>query len=177
MLRLPWAPEKDLIPLIPTDSRAGAGRNAHLRPSMPPHSAGSRCAAALAGWWHSVTWRTAYVLFTVRRADIEGFARDLEAKGRARATVTRRRAPSPGLQVRREELLDHSRPRMSGGGGWTTSLMLLYWTATSSAPTSQALPGNRACRLGKAPRPPIPITMSQSRTATSGRTGTALTEI
>lgn len=48
-----------------------------------------------------MTWRTAYVLFTVRRAGIEGFARDLEAKGRARATVTRRRAPSPGLQVRR----------------------------------------------------------------------------
>jgi len=60
---------------------------------MPPHSAGFRCAAALAGWWHSVTWRTACVLFTVRRADFEGFARDLEAKGRARATITRRRAP------------------------------------------------------------------------------------
>jgi hypothetical protein len=29
-------------------------------------------------------------LFTVRRADIEGFARDLEANGRARATLTRR---------------------------------------------------------------------------------------
>jgi hypothetical protein len=29
---------------------------------MPPHSAGSRCAAALARWWYSVTWRTAYVL-------------------------------------------------------------------------------------------------------------------
>jgi integrase/recombinase XerD len=29
-------------------------------------------------------------LFTVRRTDIESFARDLEAKGRARATVTRR---------------------------------------------------------------------------------------
>jgi integrase/recombinase XerD len=29
-------------------------------------------------------------LFAVRRADIEGFARDLEAHGRARATVTRR---------------------------------------------------------------------------------------
>ena len=29
-------------------------------------------------------------LFGVRRADIEGFARDLEARGRARATVTRR---------------------------------------------------------------------------------------
>ena len=29
-------------------------------------------------------------LFAVRRADIEGFARDLEARGHARATVTRR---------------------------------------------------------------------------------------
>ncbi|HME65023.1 MAG TPA: site-specific integrase [Streptosporangiaceae bacterium] len=29
-------------------------------------------------------------LFSVRRADIESFARDLETRGRARATVTRR---------------------------------------------------------------------------------------
>jgi hypothetical protein len=29
-------------------------------------------------------------LFTVRGADIESFARELEARGRARATVTRR---------------------------------------------------------------------------------------
>jgi len=29
-------------------------------------------------------------LFAVRRADIESFARDMEARGRARATVTRR---------------------------------------------------------------------------------------
>jgi hypothetical protein len=38
------------------------------------------------------TWcRTrSLTLFAVRRADIEGFARDLEALGRARATVTRR---------------------------------------------------------------------------------------
>ncbi len=79
---------------------------------MPPHSAGSRCAAALAGWWHSVTRQTAYVLFTVRRAEIEGFARDLEAKGRARATVTRRRAPCRVYKYAvEEELLDHSRPR------------------------------------------------------------------
>jgi hypothetical protein len=30
------------------------------------------------------------VLLSVRRADIESFARELEARGRARATVTRR---------------------------------------------------------------------------------------
>ncbi len=42
------------------------------------------------------------VLFAVRRADIEGFARDLEAKGRARATVTPRLSTIAGfLQVRR----------------------------------------------------------------------------
>jgi integrase/recombinase XerD len=29
-------------------------------------------------------------LFAARRADVEGFARELEAQGRARATVTRR---------------------------------------------------------------------------------------
>jgi site-specific recombinase XerD len=38
------------------------------------------------------TWCRAHSLplFAVRRADIESFARDLEARGRARATVTRR---------------------------------------------------------------------------------------
>ena len=35
-------------------------------------------------------------LFAVRRADIEGFARDLEARGRARATVPGGCAPLPG---------------------------------------------------------------------------------
>jgi Phage integrase, N-terminal SAM-like domain len=35
-------------------------------------------------------------LFSVRRADIETFAREMEASGRARATVTRRLSPSPG---------------------------------------------------------------------------------
>jgi integrase/recombinase XerD len=37
------------------------------------------------------TWCRAHSrsVFSVRRADIETFARDLEAKGRARATVTR----------------------------------------------------------------------------------------
>ena len=49
-------------------------------------------------------------LFAVRRADIEGFARDLEARGRARATVTRRLSTIAGLHTYavEEELLDHS---------------------------------------------------------------------
>jgi integrase/recombinase XerD len=69
------------------------------------------------------TWcRTRSVaLFAVRRAHIEGFARDLEARGRARATVTRRLSTIAGLTGKyavEEELLDHSpaahvrRPRL-----------------------------------------------------------------
>jgi site-specific recombinase XerD len=59
-------------------------------------------------------------LFAVRRADIEGFARDLEARGRARATVTRRLCTVAGFYryAVEEELLEHSpaahvrRPRL-----------------------------------------------------------------
>jgi len=48
-------------------------------------------------------------LFAVRRADIESFARDLEARGRARATVTRRLSTIAGFYkyAVEEELLDH----------------------------------------------------------------------
>ena len=74
-------------------------------------------------------------LFAVRRADIEGFARELEARGRARATVTRGCAPSPGSTSTRSRRISWiiPRPRMSGGRGWITSLMPPPWTATSSA--------------------------------------------
>jgi integrase/recombinase XerD len=59
-------------------------------------------------------------LFAVRRADIECFARDLEARGRARATITRRLCTTAGFYkyAVEEELLDHSpaahvrRPRL-----------------------------------------------------------------
>jgi site-specific recombinase XerD len=49
-------------------------------------------------------------LFAVRRADIEGFARDLEARGRARATVTRRLSTIAGFYkyAVQEEVLDRS---------------------------------------------------------------------
>jgi hypothetical protein len=49
-------------------------------------------------------------LFAVRRADIEGFARDLEARGRARATITRRLCTIAGFYkyAVEEELLEHS---------------------------------------------------------------------
>jgi site-specific recombinase XerD len=59
-------------------------------------------------------------LFHLRRADIECFARDLEARGRARATITRRLCTVAGLSryATEEEFLDHSpaahvrRPRL-----------------------------------------------------------------
>jgi site-specific recombinase XerD len=59
-------------------------------------------------------------LFQARRADIECFARDLEARGRARATVTRRLCTVAGFYryAVEEELLGHSpaahvrRPRL-----------------------------------------------------------------
>jgi len=49
-------------------------------------------------------------LFAVRRADIEGFACDLEARGRARAAVTRRLCTIAGFCkcAVEEELLEHS---------------------------------------------------------------------
>ena len=58
------------------------------------------------------TWCRArsLALFAVRRADIESFARDLETRGRARATVTRRLCTIAGFYryAVEEELLDHS---------------------------------------------------------------------
>jgi len=49
-------------------------------------------------------------LFAVRRADIESFARELEARGRARATVTRRLCTIAGFYkyAVEEEPLEHS---------------------------------------------------------------------
>ena len=49
-------------------------------------------------------------LFAVRRADIERFARELEVRGRARATVTRRLCTIAGFYkyAVEEELLEHS---------------------------------------------------------------------
>jgi site-specific recombinase XerD len=59
-------------------------------------------------------------LFSARRADIETFARELEARGRARATITRRLCTIAGFckYAVEEELLEHSpaahvrRPRL-----------------------------------------------------------------
>ncbi len=74
-------------------------------------------------------------LFRARRADIELFARDLEARGRARATITRRLCTVAGFYryAVEEELLEHSpaahvrRPRL------IMSPTPSVWTATSLA--------------------------------------------
>ena len=84
------------------------------------------------------TWCRARSLsmFAARRADIEGFARDLEERGRARATVTRGCPPSPGSTSTRsrENSSAARRLRTCAGHGWTTTLMRSPWTATSSVP-------------------------------------------
>src|SRR5262245_35148700 len=93
---------------------------------------------ALAGFWAGYTGltRDAYALdlrqyanwcqqdhlrlFQARRADIECFARDLEIRGRARATITQRPCTIAGFRkyAVEQELLDHSpavhvrRPRL-----------------------------------------------------------------
>jgi hypothetical protein len=82
------------------------------------------------------TWcRTSSLnLFAVRRADIEGFARDLETRGRARATVTRRLCTIAGFYkyAVEEELLEHSpaahvrRPRVDYESH-TTALDATSW--------------------------------------------------
>ena len=90
------------------------------------------------------TWCRArsLTLFAVRRADIEGFARDLEARGRARATVTRRLCTIAGFYkyAVEEELLEHS-PAAPAVPGWTTSRTPPPWTAPSWAPC-WSLPGS-----------------------------------
>jgi hypothetical protein len=62
-------------------------------------------------------------LFAVRSVGIETFTRELEAKGRARATVTRRLCSLAGFckYAVEDELPDHPRPPTSAGRGWTTS--------------------------------------------------------
>jgi len=58
----------------------------------------------------SQRWRGDPCLFQARRADIECFARDLEVRGRARATITRRLCTVAGFYryAVDEDLLEHS---------------------------------------------------------------------
>jgi site-specific recombinase XerD len=78
-------------------------------------------------------------LFAAKRVDIESFRRDMEAVGRARATIARRSCTIAGFYryAVEEELLDHSpaahvrRPRLDYESHATA-----LWIATNSAPCS-----------------------------------------
>jgi hypothetical protein len=74
-------------------------------------------------------------LFGARRPDIECFARDLEARGRARATVTRRLCTIAGSTATpwRKNCWITLQPSTFAGRGWTMSRMPPAWTATRSA--------------------------------------------
>ncbi len=73
-------------------------------------------------------------LLPARRADIELFARDLEAAGRARATVTRGCPPSRVCTSGRSRKTCSITPRppIFAGRGSTTNPTPLAWTATKS---------------------------------------------
>jgi integrase/recombinase XerD len=90
------------------------------------------------------TWCRArsLALFAVRRADIESFAREPEARGRARATVTRRLCTIAGFYryAVEDELLEHSLQPTSAVRESITSRTPSPWIAMTSAPCS-SLPG------------------------------------
>jgi hypothetical protein len=89
-------------------------------------------------------------LFAARRADIECFARDLEAAAAPGPPSRGGYALSPGsISTPSRKNCSTTHPlRMSGGRGWITSRMPTGWTATSSAlslspPGSAGLPSTR----------------------------------
>jgi hypothetical protein len=124
------------------------------------------------GWCRSLS----LPLFSVRRADVETFARELEARGRARATVTRRLSTIAGFYkyAVEEEHLDHSPPLTSGGRGWTTNHTPPPWTATKSAHSWTGTPPILWPPTSPE-RPGISVTQSQqgSLAAVSGQTAAA----
>jgi hypothetical protein len=71
-------------------------------------------------------------LSSVCRADIENYARTLEERGRAQATVARRRCTVAGFYRYAEEegLWPSPRRCMCADPGWTTSRTPSVWTAT-----------------------------------------------
>jgi integrase/recombinase XerD len=101
-------PSAALVPVIPVFSNA---ERLALGGFLAGYSGLTRQAYELdlrqyANWCHQHHVH----LFSARRADIEYFARDLEARGRAWATITRRLSTIAGLYryAVEEELLDHS---------------------------------------------------------------------
>ena len=138
--------------LVPTVPLFTSTERLALAGSLPGYSGLTREAHKLdlrqyASWCHRRHLR----LFQARRADIECFARDLESRGRARATITRRLCTVAGFYwyAVEEDLLVHSpaahvrRPRV-----WTMSGTPPGWTATNWvrcwSPPGWARPDERA---------------------------------
>jgi integrase/recombinase XerD len=100
-------PSTDLVPLVPVFSSA---ERLALAGFLAGYSGLTRQAYEL-DLRQFASWCAQHrlALFAARRADIECFARDLEACGRARATITRRLCTIAGLYryAVEEELLDH----------------------------------------------------------------------
>jgi integrase/recombinase XerD len=100
-------------------------------------------------------------LFSVRRADTGTFARELEARGRARATVTRRLCTIAGScqYAVEEKLLEHSpaahvrRPRLDYDSRATgldrNQAGALLVAAGPGPPAERALPQRRRRRLDR----------------------------
>ena len=142
-------PSAALVPVVPvftnTERLALAG-------FLAGHSGLTREAYELdlrqyTSWCHQHHLR----LFQARRADIECFARDLETRGRARATITRRLCTVAGFYryAVEEDLLDHSpaahvrRPRLDYESRATgldrNDLGALLVAAALGAPAEHAL--------------------------------------
>jgi Phage integrase, N-terminal SAM-like domain len=104
-------------------------------------------------------------LFSVRRADSESFARQLEANGRGRTTVTRRLSTIAGFYryAVEEELLDHSpaarwRRALPGPSTWPSAgapTGRRSWPQTDGGQTGTA-PGGSSARSPAAPGSPKP---------------------
>ena len=123
----------------------GLTREAHARPA-PVH-------------WLGPSPLAAAVLGPPRRH--ETFARELEARGRARATVTRRLCTIASFYkyAVEDELLDHSRPRTSAVPGWTTSRTPRstgcgYRRPPARTSSTWSTPGSRSATSRKPPRTP-----------------------
>ena len=120
-------------------------------------------------------------LFQARRADIECFARDLEARGRARATITRRLCTIAGFcnYAVEEELLDHSpaahvrRPRLDYESHVTgldrDELGALLVAAGLGQPAGHALISLLASTGCVSAKPPAPTSSAWASSAGTGR--------
>ena len=159
--------------------------SAALVPTAPVFTNTERLALAgfLAGY--SGLTRQAYALdlrlFGARRADIECFARDLEARGRARPTVTRRLRTIAGFYryAVEEELLDHSpaahvrRPRLDYESHATgldrNELEALLVAVGLGPPAEHALISLLALNGLRFPKPPAPTSRPWASSAGTGR--------